>query len=329
MSLPDVIESLRKQYNVNIVHITEDEATKDIDVIPTGLAPFDIATGIGGIARGFFTEVFSPEGVGKTTFALHLIAKAQGLGLGTAYVDMEHRLDPSWAEKIGVDLSQMLLVQPSYGEAALNVVKALASTGEIGLIAIDSIPALVPKKELEGEGGDQFVGLQARLIAQFFRQATGIVKENNVAVLLINQFRSRIGGIGSLAYGPQKTTPGGYALKHYASMRLDMRRIKTLKDVNGDPSGQIVGVKIVKSSLSTPYRGADIVLTNSIGFDPVASLIDLAIKEGFIEQSGSWYTYNGQKAQGQKGISELISADNSMQELYDKIMKIYLPWRYE
>jgi recombination protein RecA len=315
MGLDEIIKGLQKKYGTMIVHLTAEEATDHVASIPTGLLPLDVALGVGGIPRGYFTEVYSPEGVGKTTLCLQVVGQAQKQGIKAAYIDMEHRLDPVWASTLGVDLSELYFAQPPYGEAALNISRALIKGG-VGLIIIDSVPSLVPKTEWEAETGDQFVGLLPRMLSQNLRQMTHEISENSASVIFINQIRSKIGGGGSLAYGPQQTQPGGWALRHNASVRMDMRRIGTVKD-GAEVIGQKVRVTIKKNSLSTPYRSADLILRFGVGFDPVESIIDLGLKIGIIDQSGSWYSiHGGDKVQGRQSVYALLSENK---ELYDKI----------
>lgn len=324
MDADKIIEGLEKKYGTTIVHLNGESHMSGVDVIPTKLAPLDIATGIGGIPRGYFTEVYSPEGVGKTTLCLHVIARAQEMGLGTAFIDMEHRLDPIWASTIGVDLSKLYVTQPPFGEAALNIARHLISDANIKLVVIDSIPALVPKKELEGEVGDQFVGLQARMIAQNFRQTTPSLKANGAAIVFTNQMRTKFSG-GSLVYGPQQTTSGGWAVRYYASMRLDLRRVKSISNQAGDIVGQDVLISIKKTSLSVPYRTALVRLTFNKGFDMEESIINSAIDLGMIERAGSWYTINEDKIQGRVALASHLREAGLTDQLYEQVMETYSP----
>jgi len=311
-----VASELAKKYDIFIGHLGDNEVAQ-VPYIPTGLLQLDLAIGIGGIPLGYFVEVYSPEGVGKTTLCLQLIAQAQRHGLETAYIDMEHRIDPVWAETLGVDLDRMYFTQPPYGEAALNVCHALIKGG-VRLVVIDSVPSLVPKAEWEGVTGDQFVGLLARILSQNLRQMVHSMKANDATVIFVNQIRSKIGGMGSLAMGPQQTQPGGWALRHNASLRIDMRRIKTLTTSGGDPTGQIVRVTIKKNSLATPFRSADLRLNFGVGFDKVESVIDAGISLGLISQSGSWFEVDGEKFHGRTNLYEYISKDEVLSAMYDK-----------
>ena len=326
MDIEGIAKDLSKKYGIAIGHLSNDEEALKVPYIPTGLIQLDMALGIGGFPLGYFIEVFAPEGVGKTTLCLQIVARAQEEGLETAYIDMEHRLDPMWATTLGVDLEKLYFTQPPYGEAALNIAGALVKGG-VSLIVIDSVPALVPKSEYEGQTGDQFVGLLPRMLAQYLRQMTHAMKTNNASVIFINQIRAKIGGMGSLAMGPRQTQPGGWALKHNASVRLDMRRIQTLKTSAGDPYGQKVLVSVKKNSLAAPYRSVEIILRYGIGFDPVDGLIDVGLKLGVIERAGAWYSVAGKesKMQGRDALYVYLHEDFPARDaLESKIREIML-----
>ena len=320
MGIEAVVKELEKKHGIFIGHLSDNEIAQ-VPYIPTGLLQLDLALGIGGIPLGYFVEIYSPEGVGKTTLCLQLVAQAQQSGLETAYIDMEHRIDPVWAETLGVDLEKMYFTQPAYGETALNVCHALVKGG-VSLIVIDSVPSLIPKAEWEGETGDQFVGLLPRMLAQGLRKMAHDMNKNQATVVFVNQIRAKIGGIGSLAMGPQQTQPGGWALRHNASIRLDMRRIKTLqgKLPGGDkgPVGQIVRATVKKNSLATPFRSAELRLTYGIGFDQVESVIDAGLTLGLIEQSGSWFEVDGQKFHGRGGLYEYVGSEEVFVSMYEK-----------
>ena len=290
------------------MHLSDQEIAQ-VPYIPTGLLQLDLALGIGGLPLGYFVEIFSPEGVGKTTLCLQLVAQAQKNGMETAYIDMEHRIDPVWAETLGVDLDRMYFTQPAYGETALNVCHALIKGG-VSLIVIDSVPSLIPKAEWEGETGDQFVGLLPRVLAQGIRKMAHDLSKSQATVIFVNQIRAKIGGMGSLAMGPQQTQPGGWALRHNASVRIDMRRIKTLQGKEG-PTGQIVRATVKKNSLATPFRSAEMRLNFGVGFDRVESVIDAGISLGIISQSGSWFEVDGEKFHGRTNLYEYISGDQA------------------
>ena len=319
MGLDDVVKGLEKRYGIKIGHLDDMKALQ-VPYFPTGFMQLDSILGIGGIPLGFFLEVYAPEGVGKTTLCLQLVARAQELGYTAAYIDMEHRLDPEWAATLGVDFSKMYFAQPPYGEAALNIARSFVDGG-VSLTIIDSVPALVPKKELEGDTGDQFVGLQPRMLAQNMRQMVHSMRENASTVVFINQIRSKIGG-GSLAFGPQQTTPGGWALKHNASIRIDMRRIKAIQS-NNEQTGQVVRFSIKKNSLGKPYGQTELVLKFGVGFDRLEELIDLGLEHSIIGQAGSWYTYRDEKIQGRDNLYQFLSDNKEETDLlYDMLKDI-------
>lgn len=314
MGIESIAKELEKKYGILVGHLGEQEEVMQVPCIPTGLLQLDLALGTGGIPLGYFTEVYSPEGVGKTTLCLQIIAQAQKMGLTAAYVDMEHRIDPAWATTLGVDLESLYFTQPPYGEAALNICHALIKGG-VQLVVIDSVPSLVPKAEWEGETGDQFVGLLPRILAQSLRQMVHVMKKNEASVIFVNQIRAKIGGMGSLAMGPRQTQPGGWALRHNASLRLDMRRIKTIKK-DGVAVAQNVQITAKKNSLATPFRSAVLTLKYGVGFDKVESVIDAGIKLGFIEQSGAWYEIDGEKYHGRASLYEYVSQEDVFAPLY-------------
>jgi recombination protein RecA len=275
-----------------------------VDVIPTGSLALDVATGIGGIPRGRISEVYGPESGGKTTTALTLVAQAQRMGLSAAYIDMEHALDCEYAEAIGVDTSQLLVSQPDYAEQALEICSILASSGGIALIVLDSVAAMVPKAELDGEMGDAFVGIQARLMSQAMRKITGILAKSNTAMLFINQIREKIG----VMFGNPETTSGGRALKFYASMRLDIRRASAIKQ-GDNVVGARTRVKVVKNKCAAPFRQAEFDIMYGTGISREGDLIDMAADLKILEKSGAWYSYAGERiGQGRENAkASLIS----------------------
>jgi len=320
-----ITKELEKKYGILVGHLGQDEEIAQVPYIPTGLLQLDLALGVGGIPLGYFVEIFSPEGVGKTTLCLQIVGQAQKEGHLTAYIDMEHRIDPQWAAVLGVDLDSMYFTQPAYGEAALNICHALIQGG-VSIVVIDSVPSLIPKAEWEGETGDQFVGLLPRMLSQSLRQMVHTMKQNEASVIFVNQIRSKIGGMGSLAMGPQQTQPGGWALRHNASIRIDMRRIKTLKgkvDGASAPVGQVVRATVKKNSLATPFRSAELRLTYGVGFDKIESVIDACLSLGLIEQSGAWYQYGDDKFHGRTGLYDHINGDNDLfNALYEKAKEL-------
>ena len=274
----------------SIMKLGSREAASEIDVISTGSLGLDIALGIGGLPRGRVIEIYGPESSGKTTLALHVIAEAQKSGGTCAFIDAEHALDPAYAKKLGVDIDNLLISQPDAGEQALEIADTLVRSGAIDVLVIDSVAALVPRAELEGEMGDSHVGLHARLMSQALRKLTGSISRSRAMVIFINQIRMKIG----VMFGSPETTTGGNALKFYASVRLDIRRIGSIKDRD-----QIIGnqtrVKVVKNKMAPPFKAVDFDIMYGEGVSKRGELIDLGVQAGVVEKSGSWYSYDGQR----------------------------------
>jgi recombination protein RecA len=297
------LSQIEKQFGKgSIMKLGSKGAVVPISVISTGAISFDAALGVGGVPRGRVVEVFGPESSGKTTIALQVIAQAQQQGGMAAFVDAEHALDPIYAAKLGVDVDNLLVSQPDYGEQALEIAEALVRSGAIDVLVVDSVAALVPKAELDGEMGDSHVGLQARLMSQALRKLTGIVAKSNTCLVFINQIREKIG----VMFGNPETTTGGRALKFYASVRIDIRRIGAIKD--GD---QVVGsrtrVKIVKNKTAAPFREAEFDMMYGEGISREGDLIDLAVNHNLLEKSGSWFSYKGERVgQGRENAKQFL-----------------------
>lgn len=302
-ALEQALAQIKKQFGDGAVMTLGKQAEgREISVIKTGTPVLDIATGIGGLPRGRVIEIFGPESSGKSTLALHVVANAQKNGGVAAYIDAEHALDPSYAAKIGVNIDDLLISQPDSGEEALNIAEMLARSNAIDVIVVDSVAALVPKSELEGEIGDSFVGLQARLMSQALRKLTAALSKSNTCAIFINQIREKIG----VMYGSPETTTGGRALKFYASMRLDIRRIGGIKG-SGDATdvGNRVKVKVVKNKMAPPFHVAEFDILFNEGISRSGSIIDLATDFNIVDKKGAWFSYKGQRlGQGREAVRE-------------------------
>lgn len=285
------ILQIEKQFGKgSIMKLGEVNAKMQVDIIPTGSLALDLALGIGGIPRGRVTEIFGPESSGKTTLALQIIAEAQHLGGVAAFIDVEHALDPYYAKNLGVDINNLYISQPDTGEQALEIVESLVRSNAVDIVVIDSVAALVPRAEIEGEMGDVHMGLQARLMSQALRKLTAIISKSKTSVLFINQIRDKIG----VMFGNPETTPGGRALKFYASIRLDVRKQDTLKQGN-DIIGNKVKVKVVKNKLAPPFKQVDFEIIYGKGISKVGGILDVGAESEIINKSGTWYTYNDLK----------------------------------
>jgi recombination protein RecA len=302
-ALESVLAQIEKNYGKGaIMKLGDSAGDKNIDVIPTGCLSLDLALGIGGVPRGRILEIYGPESSGKTTVALHVIAETQKLGGIAAFIDAEHALDPTYARNLGVDLENLYVSQPDTGEQALDITDNLVRSGAIDLIVIDSVAALTPKAEIEGDMGDSHIGLQARLMSQALRKLTGITNKSKTCVLFINQLREKVG----VMFGSPETTPGGKALKFYASVRIDVRKADVLKDSEGMIGNHTKG-KIVKNKLAPPFKVAEFDIMYGKGISQEGCLIDLGVEFGIIDKSGSWYSYNGDKlAQGREKMRDYL-----------------------
>ncbi|MFW0784774.1 recombinase RecA [Gordonia sp. CPCC 206044] len=310
------LAQIDKNFGKGSVMRLGEETRQPIEVIPTGSISLDVALGIGGLPRGRVVEIYGPESSGKTTVALHAVANAQAAGGIAAFIDAEHALDPDYAAKLGVDTDALLVSQPDTGEQALEIADMLIRSGALDILVIDSVAALVPKAEIEGEMGDSHVGLQARLMSQALRKMTSALNNSKTTAIFINQLREKIG----VMFGSPETTTGGKALKFYSSVRLDVRRIETLKD-GTDAVGNRTRVKIVKNKVAPPFKQAEFDILYGHGISKEGSLIDMGVAEGFIRKSGSWFTYEGdQLGQGKENARKfLIENDDIRDEIEKKI----------
>ena len=310
------IASIEKQYGKgSIIKMDETNYGEGLEVIPTGCLPLDVALGVGGLPRGRIIEIYGPESSGKTTVALHVVAEAQRMGGTAAFIDAEHALDPIYAQKLGVDIGAMYVSQPDTGEQAIEITEPLVIRGGVDIVVIDSVAALTPKAEIDGEMGDSFIGLQARLMSQALRKLTAVTAKSKTLVIFINQLREKVG----VMFGSPETTPGGKALKFYSSIRLDVRKVETIK--NGqDAVGSRTKVKIVKNKVAPPFKTAEFDIVYGEGISIMGCLIDTAIDLGIVDKSGSWFSYNGDKiGQGKENAKAYLA---SHPELADEINAI-------
>ena len=309
-ALDAVLLQIEKQYGKGSIMRLGDEAGKtEIEVIPTGCLTLDLALGIGGMPRGRIIEIYGPESSGKTTVALHAIAEAQKMGGVAAFIDAEHALDPVYAKKLGVNLEDLYVSQPDTGEQALDITDALVRSSAVDIIVIDSVAALTPKAEIEGDMGDSHVGLQARLMSQALRKLTAIVNKSHTCVIFINQLREQVG----VMFGNPETTPGGKALKFYASIRIDVRRMDSLKDGDGI-MGNRTKAKIVKNKLAPPFKQAEFDIVFGEGISQQGCIIDMGVQYDIIAKSGAWFSYNGNKvAQGKEKMRQYLKDNPEVQ----------------
>lgn len=322
-ALEQALEQIQKQYGKGaIMKLGEEGLTGSVDVISTGSISLDLATGVGGYPRGRIIEIYGPESSGKTTLTLHAIAEAQKAGGKAAFIDAEHALDPVYAKNLGVDVDELLVSQPDTGEQALEICEMLARSGAIDLIVIDSVAALVPKAEIQGEMGDSHVGLHARLMSQALRKIAGTVNKTNTCVIFINQLREKIG----VMFGNPETTTGGRALKFYASMRLDVRKIETLK--RGDEMlGNRTRVKIVKNKVAPPFKKSEFDIMYGTGISLAGDVLDTAVEAKIVDKAGSWYSYNGERiGQGRENVKDYLQSHEEMlEEIRKKVMNQFKP----
>jgi recombination protein RecA len=316
-ALDTALAQIDRQFGKGSVMRLGDDVRAPIEVIPTGSVSLDVALGIGGLPRGRVVEIYGPESSGKTTVALHAVANAQKAGGIAAFIDAEHALDPEYAKKLGVDTDALLVSQPDTGEQALEIADMLIRSGALDIIVIDSVAALVPRAEIEGEMGDSHVGLQARLMSQALRKITGALSQSKTTAIFINQLREKIG----VMFGSPETTTGGKALKFYASVRLDVRRIETLKD-GSEPVGNRTRCKIVKNKMAPPFKQAEFDILYGQGISREGGLIDMGVEHGFVRKSGAWYTYDGdQLGQGKENARSFLRDNPDLANELEKKIK--------
>ena len=315
--LSQVILQIEKQFGKGSIIKMDDEARKDIEVIPTGCLTLDYALGVGGLPRGRIIEIYGPESSGKTTVALHVVAEAQKLGGVAAFIDAEHALDPNYASKLGVDINNLYVSQPDTGEQALEITEQLVRSGGVDIVVVDSVAALTPKAEIDGEMGDSFIGLQARLMSQALRKLTSGIAKSNTLVIFINQLREKVG----VMFGSPETTPGGKALKFYSSVRMDVRKVETLKS-GQDMVGSRTRVKVVKNKVAPPFKQAEFDIMYGEGISLFGCLLDMAIEFNIIEKSGSWFSYNGAKiGQGRDNVIAYLKANPELADEVEKLIR--------
>jgi len=307
------LAQIEKQFGKGSIMKLGENAKLDIEAISTGALPLDIATGIGGVPKGRIIEIYGPESSGKTTVALHIVAESQKKGGIAAFIDAEHALDPGYAKKLGVNIEDLIISQPDTGEQALEIAEALVRSGAVDVIVIDSVAALVPKAEIEGDMGDSHMGLQARLMSQALRKLAGALNKSNTVAIFINQLREKIG----VMFGNPETTTGGRALKFYASMRMDVRKIETLKK-GDDVYGNRTRVKIVKNKVAPPFKQAEFDIIYGKGISKEGCTLDMAVEAGIVNKSGAWYSYEGTRiGQGRENSKEYLLSNPELLSLID------------
>ena len=319
-TLDQVLADIEKQFGKGAIMKLGERGVKNIDVVSSGSLLLDQALGVGGFPKGRIIEIFGPESSGKTTIALHAIAEVQKTGGRAAFIDAEHALDPVYARKLGVDIDELLLSQPDTGEQALEIVEALVRSEAMSIIVIDSVAALVPQAEIEGEMGDSHVGLQARLMSQALRKLSGIINKTNTICIFINQLREKVG----VMFGNPETTPGGRALKFYSSIRLDVRRAEQIKQ-GTDVIGNKTVVKVVKNKVAPPFKTAEVDIMYGEGVSKEGEIVDIASNLGIIDKSGAWFSYNGEKiGQGKENVKLLLKENKALfEEINSKVREHY------
>ncbi|MCX7921807.1 MAG: recombinase RecA [Clostridia bacterium] len=319
-ALEMALGQIEKQFGKGAIMKLGENTNMNIEVIPTGALGLDIALGVGGVPRGRIVEIYGPESSGKTTVALHIIAEAQKAGGEAAFIDAEHALDPVYAKKLGVDIDNLIVAQPDTGEQALEIAEALVRSGAIDVIVIDSVAALVPKAEIDGEMGDAHVGLQARLMSQALRKLAGVINKSKTTAIFINQLREKVG----IMFGNPETTPGGRALKFYASVRLDVRKIETIKQ-GTEMVGNRTKVKVVKNKVAPPFKEAEFDIVYGQGISKEGNILDVAVNLEIVNKSGAWFSYNGQRiGQGRENVKQFLKENKEMtNEIEAKIRANY------
>ena len=315
-ALEVAMSQIEKQFGKGSVMKLGEYKAMEVEAIPTGALSLDIALGIGGVPRGRIIEVFGPESSGKTTLALHIIAEAQKMGGEAAFIDAEHALDPVYARKLGVDIDNLIVSQPDTGEQALEITEALVRSGALDVVVVDSVAALVPKAEIDGEMGDSHMGLQARLMSQALRKLAGAINKSKTVLIFINQLREKIG----VMFGNPETTTGGRALKFYASVRLDIRKIENIKQ-DGEVKGNRVRVKVIKNKVAPPFREAEFDIVYGQGISKEGNILDMAVNLDIVEKAGSWFSYNGERiGQGRENVKKYLRENPEMlDEIEEKV----------
>ena len=300
-ALDEAIKRIERDYGKGTIMRLGDDLPVNVEALSTGSLTLDLALGIGGVPRGRIVEIYGPEASGKTTLALHIAASAQKRGGEAAYIDVEHALEPAYARALGVDIDSLLISQPDTGEQALDIAESLVRSGAVDVVVVDSVAALIPRTELEGEIGDSVVGVLARLMSQAMRRLAGAISKNNCTVIFINQLRQKIG----VMYGNPETTPGGLALKYYASVRIDVRRVEALK-AGGEIIGNHTRAKVVKNKVAPPFREAEFDIMYGEGISRIGEIVDLGVKLEIIDKGGAWFTVEGNRIQGRDGVKQFL-----------------------
>ena len=319
-ALQEAFKTIEKQFGKGSIMRLGDKAITDMEVIPSGSISLDMALGVGGYPKGRIIEIYGPESSGKTTFALHAIAQAQKQGGLAAFIDAEHALDPKYAKALGVDIDNLIVSQPDTGEQALEIAEHLIRSGAVAIVVVDSVAALVPKVEIDGDMGDSHVGTQARLMSQAMRKLSGAISKSNTVAIFINQIREKVG----VMFGSPETTSGGRALKFYATIRLDIRRVEQIKD-GTDVIGNLTRIKVVKNKVAPPFKVVDVDLIYGQGVSREAEILDLAVNNDIIQKSGAWFSYNDEKiGQGRENVKQFLKDNpNFTLEIEEKIKEAY------